>query len=245
MWYKNEINSNIDGMESFLSLFETTEDFYSHLFKSIKFFKQEDVKFQSMSMLKSIGENKKLPVRFTMKSKDFFHIPTDTNQRMYNKKTFKNRKEAHDFAETNNLVHTKTGINVCFDKDGNYYVKKNICKATGYKVSVGAKSHMFNYTISHVWGHTEHPLFFSSLWNIVLIPDYLSYILDKPDAINPITHKIKTLVKAACFELYKPNELLDREVIEDSNKLKDDRDVFRKLIADNKIAINYIETINK
>jgi hypothetical protein len=245
MWYKNEININIDGLEAFLSLFESTEDFYKHLFTSIKFFKQEDVKLQSMSMLKSIHENKKLPVRFTMKSKNLFHIPTDSNQRNFNKKTFKNRKEAHDFADKRNLVHTKTGINVCIDKDGNYYVKREIYKATGYKVSAGAKSHMFNYVISHVWGQTSDPLYFSSLWNIVLIPNYLSYILDKPDAINPITHKIKTLVKAACFELYKPNELMNREVVEDSDKLKDDRDVFRKLIAHNKIAINYIEAINE
>ena len=242
MWYEKELNKEIDGMEAFLSLFKTTEEFYNHFFNSIKFFKQHIVKEQSALLLKNIEEKQKIPVRFTMKSNTVFRIPTDGNQRGFIKKTFKNKKEAHDFAEVYQLVHTQTGINVRIDKDNTYYIKKEILSATGHKVSTGSKSNLFNYTISHVWGNTENPLFFSSLWNIVLIPTYLSYILDKPSSTNPITHKIKTLVKAACFDLYKPNELMKREIIVVDERLENSVSVLRKLIEGKLITINYLES---
>jgi hypothetical protein len=241
MWYKEHLNNEIDGMEDLLSLFETTEAFYEHLFKSIKFFKQSIVQESARSLLKKIDENEKIPVRYTMKTKDFFHSPTDSNQRGFNKKNFKNKKDALYFAEIENLVHTKTGIRICIDSDNNTYVKKEIFATTGYKVSSGAGSHMFNYEISHIWGNTENPFFFSSLWNVVLIPKHLSYILDKPDSNNPITRKIKRLVKGACFELYNPNELMKRDLIIVDETLLESTYVFRELIRNKKIVVNFIE----
>lgn len=241
MWYNNDLSSKIDGIEPFLRFFSTEEKFYNHFFENTIFFKQSTVKERSANLLRKIEGKEKIPVRFTMKSKDYFRIPTEDNQRGFNKKTFKNRKEAHDFAVTKNLVYKDTGINIQIDKDGNYYVRNEIRQATSKKVNSGSNSDIVNYEISHVWGNTENPLFFSSLWNIVLIPNYLSYILDKPDKENKTIKRVKTLIKAACFDLYNPNELMNEVIINLDNELKDGLDDYKKLKEKGIITIHFID----
>ena len=241
MWYNKELNNEIDGTEAFLSLFNTLDDFYVYFFKNIIFFNPATVKEQSIALLKKVDENDKLPVRFSMKTKDLFHIPTENNQRGFIKKRFANKKVAQDFAETNRLVHNNTGISVCIDKNGCYYPRNEIFLATNHKVSIGSKSDMVNYVISHVWGNTDNPLFFSSLWNIVLIPNHLAYILDKPDTNSHLISTVKILVRAACFQLYKPNKLMNKDLIEVDERFEKALIAFDKLIVQNKITINFLE----
>ena len=87
-----------------------------------------------------------------------------------------------------------------------------IQKATGYTISTN-NSDFINYTLSHVWSNTTHnPYYFSSLWNIVIIPTYLNYIMDKPEVQDPINGKIQNLIKAICIELYQPETLMNGKV---------------------------------
>jgi hypothetical protein len=244
MWYKSEISKNIDGLEPFLALFAKTEDFYKHLFENIYFFKKSDVEQQALQMLNKISNNEKLPVRFTLKCEVHYRMPNMTNARGFSKKKFKNKKDAQEFAENNELVHHDTGINVCVDKDGNYYVRKEIENLLGYKVSTGAKSEIVNYVISHVFAETQNPLFFTSLWNIVFIPNYLSYILDKPNENCALVRKVKSIVKAACFDIYNPNYLLNKELIDEDEELKKSITAFRELRDRNFITLKFLEKKN-
>jgi len=219
-WYKDLVNNVNDGLIPLLSLFKNEKDFYTHYLSNVKFFKVEIVEKASRELLERIKNKEKIPVRYSLKSDDFFKFSNEFNQRGFSVKKFKNRKDAHDFSEQNILTHKETEINICIDKDGNYYVKKLIKDLTGLKVSAGSICDYVNYTISHVWGKTDNPLFFTSLWNIVLIPNYLSFILDKPDSSNIIVSNVKKMVKALCVEKYNPNHLMNSEII-DMNEIKE------------------------
>lgn len=58
--------------------------------------------------------------------------------------------------------------------------------------------------ISHIWGRTDDPFYFTALWNIALIPLHCSFVLDKQ---TERTFHIKALYKAICWELYRPDLL--------------------------------------
>ncbi len=201
-------NSQMDGMDSLLSVFENENDFVLHFFQHVKFFRPEMVAKQAKDIHEIIMNEDPLPVRFSLKSKKYFHyINTDTNSGK-SKKAFKNKSDAQSFTLEKGLTHNDTGINVCIDKDGNYFVRKQIFDAINYRVSQGAISDITNYMICHVWGETANPLFFTSLWNITLIPHYMSFLTDKPDENSPLVKRIKDVLKAICIELYNPQELL-------------------------------------
>ena len=67
-------------------------------------------------------------------------------------------------------------VKVLIDGTGNQTVVAAIEKGTGYIINSNS-SDLKNYTLSHIWANTTHnPYYFSSLWNIVIIPNYLNYI---------------------------------------------------------------------
>jgi len=216
-WYNNLIKSDIDGLIPLLDLFDSEEGFILHFFKSVKFFNLEQVKKQAQFLLEQIEAGNKIPVRYSERSKTLFHHTKEDNIKGIGSKAFKNKKEAQGFSLLNEMFHKETNIRICIDKDGNYHVKEQIFRATGYRVSQGNKSNLQNYVISHVWGKTDNPLFFSSLWNIILVPNHLAFILDKPDTNSEIVRKIKKAAKAICFYLYNPNELMKMVLIEENS----------------------------
>ena len=75
-------------------------------------------------------------------------------------------------------IHIPVGI----DSDGNAQVRQTIKRFTGYTVCEGEESIFQNYIISHIWGNAFDPRYFTSLWNIVLIPAWANPLMDK---INP------------------------------------------------------------
>ena len=205
-------NDEIDGLNPLLSLFKTEEDFLIHFFSNVKFFRPELVEIQAKELLEKIKikneDSVSIPVRYSMKSKKFFYFKNETTNSGISKKSFKNKAEAQSFNLNQELFHKGTDIKVCIDKDGNYYVRKEIFTTIDYKVSSGLISDIKNYMICHVWGETANPLFFTSLWNLTLIPHYLSFITDKPDENSEIVGKVKNILKAICIELYNPINLL-------------------------------------
>ena len=203
-------NSQMDGMDSLLSVFENENDFILHFFQHVKFFRPDAVAKQAKELQENLILEKPLPlpVRFSLKSKKYFHYENAETNSGTSKKSFKNKSDAQSFTLDKDLIHNDTKIKVCIDKDGNYFVRKQIFDAVNYRVSQGAISDITNYMICHVWGETANPLFFTSLWNITMIPHYMSFLTDKPDENSPLVKRIKDLLKAICIELYHPQELL-------------------------------------
>lgn len=235
MWYSETINKN-DGIESILSLFETEEDFIKHYFSSILFFKIENVKKQAIKLTDNIKNKEKTPVRFSKKSDEYFYYLDENNKKTFEK--FKTRKEAHEFSSSNDLFYKDDNVNVITDKDGNYYVRNEIRNYTGYRVSQGAISDYKNYTISHIWGNTSNPFFFTSLWNISLIPHTFSFILDKSKASSGLVKKIKRITEILHIKLYDLKSILNKNVFTEENNFEQDYNMFDE---ENRIAQSIIE----
>ena len=91
---------------------------------------------------------------------------------------------------------------VKIDSDGNREVRGLINRFTGITISQGANSSIMFGKISHIWGEAINPLFFTALWNIVIVPAYLNDVLDKNDGTHPFVSRIKEIYKAICWEKY-------------------------------------------
>src|SRR5690606_20131311 len=81
-------------------------------------------------------------------------------------------------------------------------------------VSGGRSSTVKNYTISHVWGLASHPLFFSALWNVVLIPAHFNYLMDKDPETHEAVRMVKEAIEQQCILLYRPYETLVQHIPE-------------------------------
>ena len=244
MWYSEDINEN-DGIESILSLFKTEKEFINYYFSKILFFNVENVKEQAKKLKNKIKNNEKIAVRFSTKSKEHFYFWDENNKKNTRTKTFKTRKEAHKFSSSNDLFHKESNVKVITDKDGNYYVRKEIMNYTGYRVSQGAISDYNNYTISHIWANTSNPYFFSSLWNLSLIPQTFSFILDKSKGSSNLVKKIKIITEILHIELYQLDSLLNKKIISEENNFEKNYNSFceeyniAKSIIDNR-QINFL-----
>lgn len=98
---------------------------------------------------------------------------------------------------------------IIIDYDGNDFVRTAIRRYTGVWVCENNRVNMLRkYKISHIWPDTADPFYFSSLWNVVIIPAHCNDIMDKGMNTHPIIPVIKELYKAICYQLYKPNNYL-------------------------------------
>ena len=92
---------------------------------------------------------------------------------------------------------------VDIDVDGNRAVRDLITNETGVTVSQGKKSVLQNTIISHVWGRAYDPRYFTSLWNIVLIPAWANSLMDKEDAPErTLASKMRATYMTICTQLY-------------------------------------------
>ena len=93
---------------------------------------------------------------------------------------------------------------VDIDVDGNRAVRELITKKTGITVAQGKGSILQNTIISHIWGRAYDPRYFTSLWNIVLIPAWANSLMDKEDAPEgTLASKMRATYMKICSELYK------------------------------------------
>jgi hypothetical protein len=93
-------------------------------------------------------------------------------------------------------------IPILADPDGNKEVRILIEKNTGYTVSSGYNDFFTNFKISHIWGNANDPRFFTSFWNIVIVPAWANDNLDKNNSGMPLAGKMINTYKAVCEELY-------------------------------------------
>ena len=89
------------------------------------------------------------------------------------------------------------------DKDGNASVRQCINNLTGYTICQGAESIFQNYAISHIWGQAYDPRYFTSLWNVVIIPAWANSLMDKTNPVKGSpAERIQATFKSICDKLY-------------------------------------------
>jgi len=218
----------MDAIDEFVELFDNKEEFINKFIESTLFFPKDVVQKQNEALINLFRNNGKFPVRSSDTFKNQWPINYDSEAQKYSKNNEVSLKEYPD-------------INVIVDKDGNYDVRKLIKKHFGHKVSVGKESTIKNYTISHVWGMSTHPLFFTSLWNIVLIPTHFNYLMDKKDDAHPIVKKVKSTIKQKCINLYSPYDSFLKH-FEIEKKIKDEFKI--NSTNQNKFKFNFVSHID-
>lgn len=101
------------------------------------------------------------------------------------------------------------GVSIIIDYDGNDFVRTAIHRYTGVWVCENNRVNMLrNYVISHIWPDTADPFYFSSLWNVVIIPAHCNDIMDKDPKSHHVVAAIQNLFRAICYLLYDPNSYL-------------------------------------
>ncbi len=147
------------------------------------------------------------------------------------------------------FFYERDGKRYNVDKDGNAKVRDIIRKKTGQIVSQGANSTIKFVKISHIWGEATNPFYFTSLWNIVLIPAYCNDLMDKLKGRIPAI--VQGVFRAVCREIYQVREKLSdfglQENVENATKvafLDDDKACVRVEIPDvgviDKVRLNYL-----
>ena len=224
---------SIDGLDFLMDNFFKDDIILDELFKYIYFINKDLVNEQASQILVDIKNSIPIPVRYSQKDGAYFK----NNSTRKSSPRFKNRKDAYKSLSTEKYFSSEKGrgdIRVCIDSDGNKSIKDFISLRTNHSFKSG-KSTIINCMISHIWGNTNDPLFFSLLWNIVITPLPLSFILDK-DALK--TYKIidnqkhrdfilefKELIKAISILLFNPNEIMDEILIENSKDFPKDKNM--------------------
>ena len=180
--------------------------------------------------------NSKLPVRFSEDADNVKYIdvsgkdlrPVITKKRMGNKvcKAQDVYTQIYPGAIPSGVVPVSPmsdyrGVSIIIDYDGNDFVRTAIHRYTGVWVCENNRVNMLrNYVISHIWPDTPAPFYFSSLWNVVIIPAHCNDIMDKDPKSHHVVAAIQKLFRAICYLLYNPNKYLaDIENILKQNNL--------------------------
>ena len=198
--------SSYDGLDVLIKALNNDGGLVNHLIENTLFFRPDIVTRQAEELQKN-AQSGKLPVRFATGQSVYI-----TSDGRVHPKLFINKQDAVQRSEREDIyTSVRPSIRINVDKDGNYCVRQQIKRYTGEIVSAGKISTIKNYMISHIWGNTADPFFFSALWNLALIPMHCSFILDKPDSHHEQIKSIKELYKAICWELYRPDRLMGVE----------------------------------
>lgn len=168
--------------------------------------------------------NSKLPVRFSEDAANVKYLdvfgndlrPVITKKRIGNKvcKAQDVYTQIYPGAIPSGVVPVSpmsdySGLPIIIDYDGNDFVRTAIHRYTGVWVCENNRVNMLrNYVISHIWPDTADPFYFSSLWNVVIIPAHCNDIMDKDPTLHPIVAAIQNLFRAICYKLYGPNNYL-------------------------------------
>lgn len=163
--------------------------------------------------------NSKLPVRYSaslMKSKgifvDYYDVHGEPLVFHDCREGFSVTSKIKAFTKITSKITGVTtnysGIPIVIDPNNNNFVQTAIGKYTGVAIGKGTGNSIHNYIVSHIWARTYDPFYFSSLWNVAIIPAHCNDIMDKGMNTHPIIPVIKELYKAICYKLYGPNKYL-------------------------------------
>lgn len=198
----------IDGIDQLVSLYGSQENFVKSFLESTLFIPLDIVRLRNHEIIELYKSRGKLPIRYSPSHHEALGI--------------KNKAEAISFARFNEArLPSCPAFNIKIDNDGNHENRRSIKKFLRQTISTGKNSTIKNYIISHVWGLASHPLFFSSLWNIVLIPAHLNYLMDKDPDSHPVVKVVKEAIQRKCIYLYQIYDELVSDIpeIEEFKKL--------------------------
>ncbi len=158
-----------DGMSILTDLFPEIKQFIEFVLTSCFFFSKEDVHGRHKDIIKWINEKKAIPSRLSK------------NKTMYPKDKDVDRGSKRIIFNDN---HNSGDILTDIDSNGNAAIDKLFTQKTRryLKGNTSRKPDFINLKISHIWGSAYDPRYFTSLWNIVLIPSFANDILDKPSS---------------------------------------------------------------
>ena len=181
----SNLDLKIDGMELFLN--RDSEITIKKAIESIIFFSPDIV----------IDRHKLLIQKFKNYSNKT--LPNRSNESI-----IPARKTKRKDINIGNGIYSIDGqsYHVQINHDGNKPVRDIIKNETGYVVANGEKSILFHYVISHIWGEAIDPRYFTSMWNIALLPTWLNPVMDKKTTQGPLATSIKETVRAICSNLY-------------------------------------------
>ena len=182
----------MDGMDDLLKFMKDEDVFIRHVIESSYFFEPDMVKGQNIEP-KSPEEPWK--ARLTT---DLLIIDKDDLEKL---EEWKKKKEG----EQPICCYTFDGkdYDVLVDPDGNSFVRQLINDYTAVVVSNGKNSLIQNTIISHVWGRAYDPRYFTSLWNIVLIPAWANSLMDKDDAPKgTLASRLRATIMTLCRKMY-------------------------------------------
>lgn len=200
----------IDGIDQLVSLYGSQDNFVKSFLESTLFIPPEIVRLRNDEMIELYKTGGKLPIRYSPSHHEAIGI--------------KNKAEAISFTRHNEArLPSYPTFNIKIDNDGNHENRRSIKKLLGQTIGAGKNSTVKNYIISHVWGLASHPLFFSSLWNIVLIPAHLNYLMDKDTDSHPVVKVVKEAIQQRCACLYE----IYSELVSDVPEIEE----FKKLLC--------------
>jgi len=183
----------IDGFDGFLELFNSEEEAIEFIVGHTYFF-HPDVVEQQISAF-----NKNPPI-----------VVRKASGKDYRKENGEEIKETTSKALNKLGTVYVDGIGIIVDRDGNKKVRDEIKKYTGHIVSEGrSRNTMKNFIITHIWGNTDNPNYFSSMWNFCITPLYAASLTDKDDS-DCFCRQLKNLFKAIAIKIYSPGESMRR-----------------------------------
>lgn len=179
----------IDGIDKLISLYRNQDDFVKAFLENTLFIPPEIVRLRNREMIELYKTGGKFPIRYSPSHHEALGI--------------NNKAEAIALTRDNETrLSAYPSFNIKIDNDGNHENRRSIKKYLGQTISTGKNSTVKNYIISHVWGLASHPLFFSSLWNVVLIPAHFNYLMDKDPESHPAVKAVKELIQQKCISTY-------------------------------------------
>lgn len=193
------------GTDSLMSHFTDCENFLSIVLRDSYFFSSSLAKKQFTDIAKDIqGGQKVLCARHSKKDEK------QRGGRFYYKSEIRENQEK--------------SIPFEVDKDGNTAVRDLIKDKTGYTISAGYDSIFLYYVISHIWGDAFDPRNFTNFWNLVLVPGWANFILDKQGAEDKFAKQMINTFKAICIAHYKMRAMDWKLIDKDFKNLKPDED---------------------
>jgi hypothetical protein len=191
----------IDGIDQLILLYRNQDDFVEAFLASTLFIPPEIVYLRNQEMIELYKTGGKFPIRYSPSHHEALGISNKAEAI-----TLTRDKEAR--------LSAYPAFNIKIDNDGNHENRRSIKKYLGQAISTGKNSTVKNYIISHVWGLASHPLFFSSLWNIVLIPAHFNYLMDKDPESHPVVKIVKERIQRKCVSIYNFYDQLAPEIPE-------------------------------
>lgn len=126
------------------------------------------------------------------------------------------------FYYNSELDNKEKKIGIIIDSDGNRKVKDLLEEKTGYSISAGYNSIFQHYIISHIWGDAFDPRNFTNYWNIVIVPAWANFLLDKQASQDILARKIINTFKAVCIEHYNMGSMTWKQIDKKFENLEPD-----------------------